>query len=85
MSNKKYIDRGMLLKALNVFRDTENGNQHFLNGIESAREIIKNMPCSRVQKVVYCGECRYYSESSMTCSALCIGTDSDGYCSAGEL
>lgn len=36
------IDAGKVLAALAIFNDRENGNPHFLNGIETAREIIQN-------------------------------------------
>lgn len=36
------ISRKALLKKLEVFNDRDHGNEHFLLGIESAKEIIKN-------------------------------------------
>ena len=44
----EYIDREYLLSALNIFCDKENGNSHFINGIETAKEIIENAPTSDV-------------------------------------
>lgn len=38
------ISRKALLKKLEVFNDRDHGNEHFLLGIESAKEIIKNEP-----------------------------------------
>lgn len=35
------ISRKALLKKLEVFNDRDHGNEHFLFGIESAKEIIK--------------------------------------------
>lgn len=33
-----------MLEKLEVFNDRDHGNEHFLLGIESAKEIIKNEP-----------------------------------------
>ena len=38
------ITRTYMFQALAVFNDRENGNEHFLNGIETAREIVENAP-----------------------------------------
>lgn len=38
------IGRKALLEKLEVFNDRDHGNEHFLLGIESAKEIIKNEP-----------------------------------------
>lgn len=38
------ISRKALLKKLEIFNDRDHGNEHFLLGIESAKEIIKNEP-----------------------------------------
>lgn len=40
----RLIDADNVLKALNVFRDRENGNSEFLKGISSAKEIVENEP-----------------------------------------
>ncbi len=40
----RLIDASALTKKLNVFNDRMHGNEHFLNGIESAKEIIENEP-----------------------------------------
>lgn len=37
-------DADYILSALNVFSDREYGNEHFLSGIETAREIVKDAP-----------------------------------------
>lgn len=38
------IDANALTKKLNTFNDRMHGNEHFLNGIETAKEIIENEP-----------------------------------------
>lgn len=40
----KLIDADKILEALGVFTDKEQGDPHFLNGIETAREIVEQMP-----------------------------------------
>lgn len=44
MNNKRLIDADYVLSALDTFSDRENGNKHFLLGIETAREIIRDAP-----------------------------------------
>lgn len=49
----RLIDADELLKALNSFNDKENGNEHFLCGIETAKELIENQPTAYdIDKVV---------------------------------
>lgn len=40
----RLIDADALTKKLNIFNDRKHGNEHFLNGIETAKEIIENEP-----------------------------------------
>lgn len=40
----RWIDADELLKALNSFNDKENGNEHFLCGIETAKELVEKQP-----------------------------------------
>lgn len=51
MAEKKYIDSDHLLTALSVFNDYGNGNPHFLNGIRTAEEIIKDAPAADARPV----------------------------------
>lgn len=39
----EYIERESVLGALSVFNDYDNGNEHFLYGIETAREIVESV------------------------------------------
>lgn len=43
----RLIDADYVLEALGIFGDTKNGNKHFLNGIETAKEIINDTPTYR--------------------------------------
>lgn len=38
----RLIDADEIMKALSIFNDIENGNSHFLNGIETAKELIES-------------------------------------------
>ena len=40
----KLIDADNVLKALGIFSDREHGDPDFLNGIETAREIVEQAP-----------------------------------------
>ena len=40
----RLIDADEIMKALSIFNDVENGNSHFLNGIETAKELIESAP-----------------------------------------
>lgn len=44
----KLIDADKILEALGVFKDKKHGDPHFLNGIETAREIVEQMPVTFV-------------------------------------
>ena len=45
----RLIDADYILSALDVFSDKEHGNEHFLFGIETAREIVKDAPAIEPQ------------------------------------
>lgn len=40
----RLIDADYILSNLNVFSDREHGNEHFLSGIETAQETVKDAP-----------------------------------------
>ena len=40
------ISRKSLLQKLDLFNDRENGNKHFLLGIETAKEVIGDEPAA---------------------------------------
>lgn len=47
------IDKGALMEKLNVFNDRVHGNEHFIYGIETAKELLEEVPTSYdVEKVV---------------------------------
>lgn len=55
----EYIDRSHLLKALSVFNDLVNGNEHFLNGIKTAKEIIESEAVVNVESIAKCNNCLF--------------------------
>ena len=44
MSKDHLVCREWLIAALSIFNDRKNGNEYFLHGIETAKEIVKNAP-----------------------------------------
>ena len=48
-----YIERETVLNALSVFNDRVHGNEHFLNGIETAKEIVDKTLSADVAPVVH--------------------------------
>ena len=49
----RLIDADYVLKGLKNFNDRKHGNPHFLNGIETAKEIITNAPTIDAVPVVH--------------------------------
>lgn len=47
------ISRAEMLEALGHFNDYVNGDPHFLNGIETAKEITENLPAVDAVPVVH--------------------------------
>lgn len=48
-----YIERETVLNALSIFNDRIHGNEHFLNGIETAKEIVDKTLSADVAPVVH--------------------------------
>lgn len=55
----RYIDLDKLLDAMCIFSDTENGDAHFMNGINTAIEVAESMVEKDVGEIVHCGDCVY--------------------------
>lgn len=49
----KYINRSYLIKAFSTFNNKKNKNEHFLNGIKTAAEIVENAPIVDVAPVTH--------------------------------
>lgn len=88
----KYID----LEALKQFPirkdhyDKENGNEHFIFGIEAVMEYAESLPAADVAPLVRCRDCA--EDGRFTCplayienNTLCFVDHSpDFFCAAGE-
>ena len=44
MNKDHLVCREWLIAALSIFNDRKNGNEYFLRGIETAKEIVKSAP-----------------------------------------
>lgn len=63
----KYIEESYLLNALGALNDYGNANPHFLNGIQTAREVIVNAPAADVAQVGRCSQCDNFSKKDSWC------------------
>ena len=72
------ISRAEMLEALGHFNDYVNGDPHFLNGIETAKEIAENLPAVDAVPVVHARWITYpeclgydgaYHDEHIVCSA----------------
>jgi hypothetical protein len=75
--------------------DRENGNEHFVLGIESVLEYAENLPTVDAVEVVRCKDCRHYIQpwqdsEERRCSVFNgsydrpFPTEPDDFCSYGE-
>ena len=83
----EYIERGALMQfpIRRDHYDRENGNEHFINGIESVLEYAENLPAADVAPVVRCKDC-YQSVvigNVLHCTYWRKDTDENGYCHEG--
>lgn len=90
----KLINADAIIAALESFSDRAHGNQHFLNGIETAKELIAEAD----ETVVRCEECIYWQDQKdgvvevPVCKYDCRGNKrgvvivmgADDFCSHGE-
>lgn len=64
----------------------KNGNEHFIYGIESMQEWIRNQPVIDAVKVVRCKDCKYRDEIFPgQPNILCGQMKEDDFCSYGEV
>lgn len=96
----EYIERGALMQfpIRRDHYDRKNGNEHFMNGIESVLEYAENLPAADVAPVVRCKDCKYYKSGKLLypnkfCFRLKHPTENraigynfgpDDFCSYGE-
>ena len=80
----KLINADAIIAALESFSDRAHGNQHYLNVIETAKELIAEAD----EAVVRCWDCKYWEPATLS-SGNCgkaFGPPAykDDYCSYGE-
>ena len=87
----EYIERGALMQfpIRRDHYDRENGNEHFINGIETVLEYAENLPAADVAPVVRCKDCKHSWEDigGLCCShGACVDltVPGDFYCAYGE-
>lgn len=70
----EYIERGALMQfpIRRDHYDRKNGNEHFINGIESVLEYAEQLPTVDAEVVVYCKDCKHYD------MGVCLKIYSDG-------
>ena len=77
----RLINADAIIAALESFSDRANGNQHYLNGIETARELIAESD----EAVVRCGECKHLVGGiCMEFADSGINPSASDFCSYGE-
>ena len=61
-----YIERGALMQfpIRRDHYDRKNGNEHFINGIESVLEYAENLPAADVATVVRCKDCKWFADNN---------------------
>lgn len=86
----RLINADYALSALGIFNDREHGNEHFLNGIETAREIIEQAPAIDAVHVIRCKDCEFWNykdcvvDGNCYCDMLERYTLENFYCAAGK-
>ena len=66
MNKDHLVCREWLIVALSTFNDRKNGNEHFLRGIETAKEIVKSAPiedCVPVNEILKLRDWLYESDA----------------------
>lgn len=92
---QRLIDANALMDALNVFKDRKNGNEHFMYGIETAKELLGIQPTVDAVQVMRCKDCKMWGcpipieytmkeEGYEYCGALWTNTHKDDFCAWGE-
>lgn len=66
MNKDHLVCRELLIMALSIFNDRKNGNDYFLRGIETAKEIVKIAPiedCVPVNELLKLRDLLYESDA----------------------
>lgn len=85
---QRLIDANALMDALNVFKDRKNGNEHFMYGIETAKELLEIQPTVDAVPVVLCQKCKHHDVFKNGVNGWCnkheCPTDVTYFCADGE-
>ena len=62
----EYIERGALMQfpIRRDHYDRENGNEHFVNGIETVLEYAEQLPTVDAEVVVRCKDCKWFADNN---------------------
>ena len=66
MNKDHLVCRERLIAALSIFNDRKNGNEYFLRGIETAKEVVKTAPiadCVPVNELLKLRDWLYESDA----------------------
>lgn len=64
--------------------DRENGNEHFINGIETVLEYAENLPAVDAAPVVRCKECKWAGGDFVCYRGVMVQHKPEDFCSYGE-
>ena len=64
--------------------DRENGNEHFVFGVETVLEYAENLPTVDAVEVIRCNECRWYLQECECCQFWHGRRQTDHFCGEGE-
>ena len=89
VKNNDLIRRSDVMNMLSVFNDRVNGNNHFINGIETAKELLESAPVVDAVEVVRCRDCaryrtKYCPVDTWTADVTIYKAEPDDFCSYGE-
>lgn len=64
--------------------DRVNGNEHFIFGVETMQEWIREQPVVDAVPVVRCMDCKYRDGTPGQPNIICSQMHDDDFCSYGE-
>lgn len=75
----EYIERGALMQfpIRRDHYDRKNGNEHFINGIESVLEYVENLPSADVAPVGHAQWKYYHKQNKAVCTRCSFERDLD--------
>lgn len=82
----EYIERGALMQfpIRRDHYDGKNGNEHFINGIETVLEYAEQLPTVDAEVVVRCKECKWAGGDFVCYRGVMVQHKPEDFCSYGE-